>query len=151
MTYYIGADHAGIEIKAYVKELFEAKGHKVEDLGPFNKDRVDYPDFAAKVCKSVLEDEGSKGILICGTGLGMSMAANKFDGIRAALCHNEYSAAMAREHNDANILCMGERVSGQGMVEAIINAWDSNEFSGGRHTGRVEKINALSKMGSCRV
>ncbi|RLA79711.1 MAG: ribose 5-phosphate isomerase B [Epsilonproteobacteria bacterium] len=151
MTYYIGADHAGIEIKSYVKELFEAKGHKVEDLGPFNKDRVDYPDFAAKVCKSVLEDKGSKGILICGTGLGMSMAANKFDGIRAALCHNEYSAAMAREHNDANILCMGERVSGQGMVEAIINAWDSNEFAGGRHAGRVEKINALSKMGSCRV
>jgi ribose 5-phosphate isomerase B len=148
MKYYIGADHAGIEIKAFVKELFEKKGHTVEDLGPFNKNRVDYPDFAKKVCEAVLEDENSKGILICGTGLGMSMSANKFDGIRAALCHNTYSAAMAREHNDANILCLGERVSGYGMVEAIVDAWDSHIFQGGRHEGRVEKIN---KLGSCRI
>ncbi len=151
MKYYIGADHAGIEIKRFVKELFEKKGHTVEDLGPFTVDRVDYPDFAAKVCEAVLKDAGSKGILICGSGIGMSMAANKFDGIRAALCHNEYSAKMAREHNDANVLCMGERVSGYGMVEAIVDAWDNHTFEGGRHEGRVEKINALSKMGSCRV
>jgi ribose 5-phosphate isomerase B len=148
MKYYIGADHAGIEIKAFVKELFEKLDHEVEDLGPYSTDRVDYPDFAAKVCESVLSDTQSKGILICGSGLGMSMAANKFDGIRAALCHNEYSAMMARQHNDANILCLGERVSGYGMVEAIVNAWDSNEFEGGRHAGRVEKIN---KLGSCRI
>jgi len=151
MKYYIGADHAGIDIKAYVKDLFEKRGHEVIDLGPYTKDRVDYPDFAAKVCKSVLEDEGSKGILICGSGIGMSMSANKFDGIRAALCHNEYSAKMAREHNDANVICLGERVSGFGMVEAIVDAWDNASFQGGRHEGRVEKINALSKMGSCRV
>ena len=151
MKYYIGADHAGIEIKAYVKELFENLGHDVEDLGPYDKQRVDYPDFAQKVCEAVLANENTKGILICGTGLGMSMAANKFDGIRAALCHNEYTATMAREHNDANVLCLGERVSGQGMVEAIVKAWDTNEFAGGRHTGRVDKINALSKMKSCRV
>ncbi len=151
MKYYIGADHAGIEIKAFVKELFEKKGHEVEDLGPYDKTRVDYPDFAAKVCEAVLENDESKGILICGTGLGMSMAANKFDGIRAALCHNVFSATMAREHNDANILCLGERVSGYGMVESIVDAWDSNKFAGGRHTQRVEKINMLSKMGSCRV
>ncbi len=151
MKYYIGSDHAGINIKNCVKEIFENLGHTVEDLGPFNKDRVDYPDFAAKVCEAVLDNNDTKGILICGTGLGMSMAANKFDGIRAALCHNEYSAAMAREHNDANVLCLGERVTGEGMVEAIINAWNSNEFAGGRHAGRVDKINALSKMGSCRV
>lgn len=148
MKYYIGADHAGIEIKAFVKELFEKLDHEVEDLGPYSTDRVDYPDFAAKVCESVLSDTQSKGILICGSGLGMSMAANKFDGIRAALCHNEYSAMMARQHNDANILCLGERVSGYGMVEAIVNSWDSNEFEGGRHAGRVEKIN---KLGSCRI
>ncbi len=148
MKYFIGADHAGIEIKSFVKELFEAHGHMVEDLGPFDKDRVDYPDFAEKVCKAVLKNEKSKGILICGTGLGMSMAANKFDGIRAALCHNSYSAAMAREHNDANILCLGERVLGYGMVESIVDAWNLNEFAGGRHLGRVEKIN---KLGSCRV
>ena len=151
MKYFIGADHAGIEIKAFVKELFEKRGHEVEDLGPFDKQRVDYPDFAAKVCKAVLTNDNTKGILICGTGLGMSMAANKFDGIRAALCHNVFSAAMAREHNDANVLCLGERVSGYGMVESIVEAWDTNEFAGGRHEGRVNKINALSKMGSCRI
>lgn len=149
MTYYIGADHAGIDIKEYVKKIFEKLGHEVIDLGPFDKDRVDYPDFAQKVCEEVLSNENSKGILICGTGIGMSMAANKFDGIRAALCHNEYSATMAREHNDANILCLGERVSGEGVVQAIINAWNSNEFAGGRHTGRVDKINNL--FASCRV
>jgi len=148
MKYYIGADHAGIEIKAFVKELFEKRGHEVIDLGPFSKERVDYPDFAAKVCEEVLKNEDTKGILICGTGLGMSMAANKFDGIRAALCHNTYSAQMAREHNDANVLCLGERVSGYGMVEAIVDAWNNNEFQGGRHSGRVEKINKLS---SCRI
>jgi len=81
--------------------------------------------------------------------LGMSMSANKFDGIRAALCHNEYSASMAREHNDANVLCLGERVSGEGMIEAIIEAWNTHEFQGGRHSGRVEKINNL--FGSCRI
>ena len=148
MKYYIASDHAGINIKDFVKEIFIKNGHIVEDLGPYDKDRVDYPDFAEKVCLSVLKDESSKGILICGTGLGMSMAANKFDGIRAALCHNEYSAAMAREHNDANILCLGERVSGEGMIEAIINSWESHKFAGGRHLGRVEKIN---KLGSCRI
>ena len=149
MKYFIGADHAGIDIKAYVKELFEVKGHEVIDLGPNNKDRVDYPDFASKVCKEVLANEGSKGILICGSGIGMSMAANKFDGIRAALCHNEYSAKMAREHNDANVICLGERVSGYGMIEAIIDSWDKASFEGGRHEGRVDKINNL--FGSCRV
>ncbi|AXH12795.1 ribose 5-phosphate isomerase B [Halarcobacter bivalviorum] len=149
MKYFIAADHAGIDFKAFVKELFEKKGHEVIDLGPNTKDRVDYPDFAAKLCKEVLANEGSKGILICGSGIGMSMAANKFDGIRAALCHNEYSAKMAREHNDANVICLGERVSGYGMIEAIIDAWDSSSFEGGRHEGRVEKINAL--FGSCRV
>jgi len=149
MKYFIAADHAGINIKAFVKELFEKRGHEVVDLGPFSKDRVDYPDFAAKVCKEVLANKGTKGILICGTGLGMSMAANKFDGIRAALCHNEYAARMAREHNDANVLCMGERVSGEGMIESIVDAWNNASFEGGRHEGRVEKINNL--FGSCRV
>ncbi len=151
MKYFIGADHAGIEIKKFVKKLFEDLGHEVEDLGPFYPDRVDYPDFAKKVCEAVLTNKNSKGILICGSGIGMSMCANKFDGIRAALCHNEYSAMMARQHNDANVLCMGERVSGYGMVEAIVNSWNEHTFEGGRHEGRVEKIDALSKMQSCRV
>src|SRR5574344_2988309 len=140
MKYYIGADHAGIEIKAFVKDLFEQKGHEVIDMGPFSKDRVDYPDFASTVCKKVLDDVGSFGILICGSGLGMSMAANKFDGIRAALCHNEYSARMARKHNDANVLCLGERVSGEGTREAIIKAWDNAEFEECRHTQSVAPL-----------
>ncbi|MCJ8325872.1 MAG: ribose 5-phosphate isomerase B [Campylobacterales bacterium] len=148
MKYFIAADHAGVEFKSLVKEIFEKRGHEVIDLGPMNKDRVDYPDFAAKLCKEVLEDENSKGILICGSGIGMSMAANKFDGIRAALCHNEYSAQMAREHNNANVICLGERVSGLGMIENIIKAWDETEFAYGRHEQRVEKINAL--YSSCR-
>ena len=151
MKYFIGADHAGVDFKSFVKELFEKRGHEVIDMGPSTKDRVDYPDFAAKVCNEVLKNENSKGILICGSGIGMSMSANKFDGIRAALCHNEYSAVMARQHNDANVLCLGERVSGPGIIEAIVNAWDTNSFEGGRHTGRVAKIDALSKMTSCRV
>lgn len=151
MIYYIASDHAGIEMKTYIKELLESKGYEVKDLGPNTKNRVDYPDFAKKVCESVLSDKSSKGILICGSGIGMSMSANKFDGIRAALCHNEYSARMARKHNDANILCLGERVSGFGMIESILNAWDKASFEGGRHEGRVEKINALGKINSCRV
>jgi len=151
MKYFIAADHAGIELKTFIKELFEKKDHEVIDLGPYNKDRVDYPDYASKVCEQVLKNSGSMGILICGSGIGMSMAANKFAGIRAALCHNEYSAKMAREHNDANILCLGERVSGLGMIESIIETWDKAIFEEGRHTQRVEKINALGTMGSCRV
>lgn len=148
MQYFIASDHAGVDFKAHIVEMFKSRGHEIVDLGPSCKDRVDYPDFAAKVCQKVLANEGSKGVLICGSGIGMSMAANKFDGIRAALCHNEYSATMARAHNDANVLCLGERVSGLGIVEAIVNAWLDAEFEGGRHEGRVEKIN---KLGSCRI
>jgi len=145
MRYFIATDHAGFDIKAYVKSLFENKGHEVIDLGPTNKNRVDYPDFAAKVCKEVLANKKSKGILICGSGIGMSIAANKFDGIRAALCHNEYCAKMAREHNNANILCLGQRVLGDGVIEAIVEAWDKASFQGKRHKNRVEKINNLFK------
>lgn len=147
MKYFIGADHAGVEVKAFVKELLEQRGHEVEDLGPYNKDRVDYPDFAQKVCQKILENADSMGVLICGSGIGMSMAANKFDGIRAALCYNEYGAKMAKKHNDANVLCLAERVSAKGMIEEIIKAWDEAEFEAGRHTKRVEKINALGKIG----
>jgi ribose 5-phosphate isomerase B len=143
MKYFIGTDHAGIEIKSFVKEIFEKEGYDVEDLGPFDNARVDYPDFAKKVCEAVVRNKNSKGILICGTGLGMSMAANKFQGIRAALCHNDYSAAMAREHNDANILCLGQRVTGLGAMESIIKTWISHDFLHGRHEQRVEKINNL--------
>jgi len=140
MKFYIATDHAGIELKNFTVELLRQKGHEVIDLGPFDKERVDYPDYAVKVCESVLSDTASQGILICGSGIGMSMAANRFHGIRAALCHDAYTAKVARGHNDANVLCFGERIVGQGVAESILDAWIAGTFEGGRHCGRVDKI-----------
>ena len=140
MKFYIAPDHAGVDLKDYTVELLRNKGHEVVDLGPYSKDRVDYPDFAHKVATSVLEDKGSQGVLICGSGIGMSMAANRHAGIRAALCHDAYTAQVARGHNDANILCFGERIVGRGVAESIIDAWLNSNFDGGRHCARVEKI-----------
>ena len=140
MKFYIATDHAGIDLKDYTVELLKEKGHEVIDMGPFSKDRVDYPDYAHKVAKSVLAEPIAQGILICGSGIGMSMAANRHTGIRAALCHDAYTATVARGHNDANILCFGERVVGKGVAESILDAWIAGSFDGGRHCGRVEKI-----------
>jgi len=140
LKFYIGTDHAGIELKDWTVELLRSKGYEVEDFGPYTKDRVDYPDYAHKVATAVLEDEGSHGILICGSGIGMSMAANRHEGIRAALCHDAYTATVARGHNDANILCFGERIVGKGVAESIIDAWLAHGFDGGRHEQRVKKI-----------
>jgi ribose 5-phosphate isomerase B len=145
MKYYIGSDHAGFAVKNLVVEMLKARGHEVVDLGPESDARVDYPDYAEKVARAVVEDAGAHGILICGTGIGMSVAANKIDGIRAAHCHDYYTAQMARAHNDANILCFGERVSGPGVIESMIDAFTTTKFEGGRHAGRVEKIMALQK------
>lgn len=143
MKFYIATDHAGLNLKDYTVELLKNKGHEVIDLGPFNKERVDYPDYAIKVCNSVLTDNGSYGILICGSGIGMSIAANRHRGIRAALCHDAYTATVARGHNDANILCFGERVVGCGVTESILDAWITSSFDGGRHQDRVNKIEAI--------
>lgn len=140
MKYYIATDHAGIDFKAFVKSLLEERGHEVVDLGPFTTDRVDYPDYAKKLCRAVLEEKSSMGILACGTGIGMSLAANKIEGIRAALCHDAYTASMARAHNDANVLVMGARVLGFGTAESIIDAWLAGEFEGGRHADRIAKL-----------
>ena len=140
MKYYIATDHAGVVIKDSVKKMVEDLGHEIIDLGPHSTDRVDYPDYAHKLATAVLEDAGSFGILICGTGIGMSLAANKHHGIRAALCHDAYTAEMARAHNDANVLCFGERVVGIGVIESILKAWNSTDFEGGRHANRVAKI-----------
>jgi len=143
MKFYVATDHAGIDLKDITVEMLRAKGHEVEDLGPYSKDRVDYPDYAVKVSKAVLADDAAHGILICGSGIGMSMSANRFHGIRAALCHDAYTATMARAHNNANVLCFGERVVGVGVAESIIDAWIAGSFEGGRHAGRVEKIEAI--------
>ncbi|WP_024789135.1 ribose 5-phosphate isomerase B [Lebetimonas sp. JH292] len=140
MKYFIGTDHAGFEIKPFVIEYLQKKGIDVEDLGCFSSESVDYPDYAHKVAEAVLANPGTKGILICGSGIGMSLAANKHKGIRAALCHDYYTAEMARRHNDANILCFGARIVGLGVVESILEAWLTHEFEGGRHERRVKKI-----------
>ena len=140
MKFYIATDHAGLDLKDYTVELLRTKGHEVIDLGPFSKERVDYPDYAHKLAESVLADSTSQGVLICGSGIGMSMAANRHAGIRAALCHDAYTATVARGHNDANVLCFGERIVGKGVAESILDAWLSGSFEGGRHAGRVLKI-----------
>ena len=138
--FYIATDHAGYAIKAYVKEIMTDLGHTVIDLGPDSADRVDYPDYAKKCAHAVLEDNGSFGILICGTGIGISISANKVAGIRAALCHDNYTAKLTRLHNDANILCFGERVVGKGVIADMLETFANTEFEGGRHAGRIAKI-----------
>jgi len=145
LKFYIATDHAGIRYKDFVKEMLKDRSVEVEDLGPYSADRVDYPDYAKKCAEAVREDTGSFGILICGTGIGMSIAANKVKGVRAALCHDAYTASMARAHNDAQILCFGERVLGLGVVESIIDAFINTKPEGGRHTGRVSKIMDIEK------
>jgi len=140
MKFYIATDHAGFALKEFVKEYVNSKGHEIIDLGPDSDDRVDYPDFGKKCADAVISDEGSFGILICGTGIGISIAANKVAGVRAALCHDAYTATMTRAHNDANILAFGERVVGKGVIESMIDAFCDTPFEGGRHAGRVGKI-----------
>ena len=139
-TVFLGSDHAGLELKTVVAAHLAAAGHTVVDLGPSEAKSVDYPDFAKAVCAKVLETTGSCGILICGTGIGMSMAANRIPGIRAALCVNEYLARMTRLHNDANVLCLGERVIGQGLAASIVDVFLDTAFEGGRHQRRVDMI-----------
>lgn len=148
MKFYIATDHAGYALKAFIKEYIASLDHEIIDLGPDSADRVDYPDYAHKCAQAVIADEGSFGILICGTGIGISIAANKVQGIRAALCHDAYTAAMSRAHNDANILAFGERVVGKGVIESIIDAFCETDFEGGRHAGRVNKIEAGCSFGS---
>ena len=140
MKCVIASDHAGVDLKQFVKTYLESKGVDVEDLGPADKSRVDYPDFARKVAARIVEDASLFGVLICGTGIGISMSANRFKGVRAALCHDAYTASMAKAHNDANVLCMGARVIGEGTCESILDAWLATGFEGGRHSGRVQKI-----------
>ena len=137
---FIGGDHAGFELKGKIIEYLKEKNIEVEDEGTYSEESVDYPDFAKKVAEKVLNNENALGILICGTGIGISMAANKVSGIRAALCTNETMAEYARKHNNANVLCIGARIIGEELARSIVNTFLSNEFEGGRHTKRVQKI-----------
>jgi ribose 5-phosphate isomerase B len=137
---FLGSDHAGVALKAFLVDSLTKSGHQVTDLGPQDTASVDYPDYAKAVGHKVLATPDSLGILICGTGLGMSMAANRMPGIRAAVCVNEFLARMARQHNNANVLCLGERVIGQGLAASIVDVFLSTAFEGGRHQRRVDGI-----------
>jgi len=134
----IGSDHGGFALKEVILPLLKNLGHQIQDLGCHDTTSVDYPALADAVCEQVRKKDADCGILICGTGIGMSMAANKKEGIRAALCSDHYTACMSREHNDANVLCLGERVTGPGVAEEIVTAWLATSFAGGRHLRRIE-------------
>ncbi|MEK8131675.1 ribose 5-phosphate isomerase B [Paenibacillus filicis] len=144
MKIAMGADHAGYRLKDELKPFIESLGHEVVDYGCNCADSVDYPDYALKVCEEVVSGGADKGILICGTGIGMTIAANKVPGIRCALVNDLFSAKATREHNDSNVLSLGERVVGPGVAQEIVKIWLETEFSNGeRHLGRIGKVKAL--------
>ena len=138
----LGADHAGYPLKERISAALHEQGYECEDVGTHSTESCDYPEFASRACRRVLERE-VPGILICGSGLGMSMSANRFSGIRAALCGTEYAAKMARGHNDANVLCLGARIIGEDLAWAIVEAFLGTGFQGGRHAKRVELMDSL--------
>ncbi len=140
----IGSDHAGFALKEEIKETLVSQGHEIVDHGTRNTDSCDYPDYAKLVAEAVATGKSERGIFICGTGQGPAMVANKIKGIRAALCHDTFSAHQSREHNDANMLCMGARVIGPGLAADRVKTWLSTDFSGdARHQRRIAKIMAL--------
>ena len=139
----VGADHAGFRLKQLLSDHLRANGHEVVDLGTFDEERVDYPDYAAAVGRAVAAGEADLGLLVCGSGVGVSIAANKIPGVRAATVHDVTSAHLAREHNDANIICLGERFLGEQTAIEALDAFVGSSFQGGRHTPRVAKIDAL--------
>ncbi|MDU5998561.1 MAG: ribose 5-phosphate isomerase B, partial [Finegoldia magna] len=145
MKIAIAADHGGFELKDSMVEYIKSLGNEVMDLGTNSADSVDYPDYAKKVCEEIQQENSDLGILICGTGIGMSLAANKFEGIRAACVSDVYSAKMSRNHNNANVLCIGARVIGDEVAKLIIKTFLENEFEAGRHQRRVDKIMAFEK------
>jgi ribose 5-phosphate isomerase B len=139
----IGSDHGGLELKQVIRTMLEERGLEVKDLGTDNNDSVDYPDFAEKVASAVSESKAVRGILICGTGIGMSIVANKFPHVRAALATDEFMAQMAKEHNDANILVLGGRVLSDDLAERMVNVWLDSAYEGGRHQRRLDKISQV--------
>ncbi len=142
MVVFIGSDHGGYELKEQVKSFLEEVGVDIEDLGTYSLDSCDYPDIARKVALNVAKNK-EKGILICGSGIGMSIAANKVKGIRCALCHDAYTAEYSRRHNDANIIAFGGRTTGVEIAKQMVKIFLFTEFDGGRHQRRVEKIGKL--------
>ena len=140
MRIAIASDHAGFDQKTQLVPFLQGLGHEVVDMGPETGERVDYPDYAEKVARAVAAGEADRGVLICGTGIGMCIAANKMKGIRAALCGDTFSAHFTRAHNDANVITMGARVIGPGLAEFILDEFLKTPFEGGRHARRIGKI-----------
>jgi ribose 5-phosphate isomerase B len=145
MRIAIGSDHAGFRLKQVLLEHIASLGHESSDFGCPDETSVDYPDFAVPLAQAVIAGEQDLGILICNTGVGMSIAANKLKGIRAALCHDTFSARRARQHTDANILCLGSWCIGEGAARDVVEAFLGGEFQGGRHVRRLEKVRALEE------
>lgn len=140
MKIALGCDHGGLEHKNAIGEFLKEAGHEVVDFGIYEQVSVDYPDIAKKVCESIIKGETERGILVCGTGIGMSIAANKYKGIRAAACSEHFSAKYTRLHNNSNILCLGGRVVGVGTAIELADLFVNTEFEGGRHQNRIDKI-----------
>lgn len=138
----IGCDHGGFELKNHIKEHLEKRGVEFKDFGTFDEASCDYPDIAQAVCESIKNGESDKGILVCGTGIGMSISANKVKGIRAAHVTDVYSAKMTKMHNNANVICLGGRITGRELAFMIVDTWLDTEFAGGRHQARIDKISA---------
>lgn len=145
MTVAIGADHAGWELKEQLKAWLIQTGHQVVDFGTHSPESVDYPDYAAQVAEAVAAGKAERGVLVCGTGIGMAMTANKVPGIRAAFCPDLFTARMSREHNDANVLALGGRLMGTEVAVEILKTWLQTGFAGGRHARRIEKIAELER------
>ena len=142
----IGSDHGGINLKALIKTFVEKKGYETTDFGTYDNSSCDYPDFAKKVCDAVNCGDAECGILVCGTGIGMSMAANKIKGIRVAHVTDTYSARMTKEHNNANVICLGERITGCDLALDIVASYLDAEFQGGRHQNRIDKFMEFEKI-----
>ena len=141
----IGCDHAAYDLKEKIKGVLVAGGYSVEDVGTFGETSVDYPDFGQQVASGISSGDYDRGILICGTGIGMSMVANKYKDVRAALCSETFSASMSRRHNDANVLVLGSRVTGEALALDILDTWLNTPFDGGRHQERLAKFSHLGK------
>ena len=146
MRIAIGADHRGYHVKEQITRLLTKLGHEIDDQGTCSKSSVDYPDIAVLVAGKVSRKEVDRGILICGTGIGMAIVANKFPGVRAAPCHDDLSAEMSRRHNDLNVLCISADMLGEKLIDRMVEIWLKTDFEGGRHARRVKKIEELDKQ-----
>ena len=143
MKVALASDHRGVRVKGQIRNQLTDLGHEALDLGPESDDSVDYPDFAALVALAISEGRADRGVLICGTGMGMCIAANKFDGVRAVNCHDDVTAEMSRRHNDANVMCLSADLLGDKLLGRIVDIWMRTDFEGGRHKRRIDKIREL--------